>query len=229
MRTKFLINPSSGAGGGKHIGKRLHEACGRLGRVEEKDYSLEWICRGQVVEQACRAAATWDRVLAVGGDGTVRQVVEGLVKARRNVALGVIPRGTGNDFSGAIGCYQPLRRAPILALEPVLEWLMSAPSTPVDVLTINDDIFFVSYCSIGFDAQVCCVDEQLRERPRMRALLHGRTVNDCTYVALGFKSCRVRLPGLRMHLYAVEGGWMDIDVRSGSRSLIVSNVSSYVG
>jgi diacylglycerol kinase (ATP) len=229
MRTKFLINPSSGAGGGMHIWKRLDEACVRLGRVAEKDYSLEWTCHGQVVEQACRAAVKWDRVLAVGGDGTVRQVVEGLVKARRSVALGVIPRGTGNDFSRAIGCYHLWRRRRALGLEPLLEWLMTAPPSPVDVLTINDDIFFVSYCSIGFDAQVSRVYEHLRERPKMRALLQGRTVNDCTYAMLGLKSWRTRLPELRIHLDTMDAGWMDVDVRGGTCSLIVSNVSSYAG
>ena len=209
--------------------KRLHEACVRLGRVAERDYSLEWTCRGQVVEQACRAAAKWDRVLAVGGDGTVRQVVEGLVKARRNVAFGVIPQGTGNDFSRAIGCYHLDRRRHALGLEPLLEWLMSVPTRSVDVLTINDDIFFVSYCSIGFDAQVCRVYEQVRERPKMRALLQGRRVNDCTYNCARTQILAYKTSRARINLDTMEAGRIDVDVRSGTCSLIVSNVSSYAG
>ena len=69
MRVKFLLNPMARAQGGQRLWNRLQEACTSLGYVEGKDYRLEWTRAGQAVEQACRAAGEWDRVVAVGGDG----------------------------------------------------------------------------------------------------------------------------------------------------------------
>ena len=54
---------------------------------------------GHAVEIAAWAATRNDRVIAVGGDGTVREVVAGLVQAGAGAHFGVIPAGTGNDFA----------------------------------------------------------------------------------------------------------------------------------
>src|SRR5262245_16803374 len=116
MRVKFLINPIARAQGGQRLWNRLQEACASLGYLEGKDYSLEWTHAGHAVEQASRAAAEWDRVVAVGGDGTVRAVAEGLFRAGTGAALGVIPQGTGNDFARVIGIYQLWTRRRMLGM-----------------------------------------------------------------------------------------------------------------
>ena len=229
MPAKFLINPIAGSGGGSRNWKRLREACTRLGYIEEKDYSFEWTCQSQATEQARRAAGTWQRVLAVGGDGTVRQVAEGLIKAGTGAVLGVIPQGTGNDFSRTIGIYHYWRKACLTAIEPVIKWLMTAPAAPVDVLVANDELLFLSYCSIGFDAQVARAYERIRHHPKMRAVLRGRVMNECTYAVLGLKYCRTRLPELRICLDTAQTGWKEIGIHGGTCTLIVSNVSSYAG
>ncbi|WP_170252817.1 diacylglycerol/lipid kinase family protein [Vogesella mureinivorans] len=55
--------------------------------------------------EAALSGARW--VVAVGGDGTVHEVVNGLMSvpeaARRDVALAVLPTGTGNDFVRSLG------------------------------------------------------------------------------------------------------------------------------
>lgn len=55
--------------------------------------------RGHAAELARQAAQRSDVVVAVGGDGTVHEVVSGLVKSGTDARLGVIPVGTGNDFA----------------------------------------------------------------------------------------------------------------------------------
>jgi diacylglycerol kinase family enzyme len=51
------------------------------------------------------AAAGVGRVIAVGGDGTINEIVSGLmsVAADHRPALGVVPRGTANDFASSAG------------------------------------------------------------------------------------------------------------------------------
>ena len=47
----------------------------------------------------------YDMVIAMGGDGTVHEVINGLMKVPERIRpiLGVVPAGSGNDFSHAIG------------------------------------------------------------------------------------------------------------------------------
>ena len=229
MAVKFLINPISGTSAGPRLWEALRAACTQLGYVAGEDYSLEWTGRGHTVEQAHRAAAAWDRVVAVGGDGTVRQVAEGLVTAGTGAALGVIPQGTANDFSRAVGLYDLWHRRQALGIEQVIEWLMTAPTSPVDVLTANDQLYFMSYSSVGFDAQVCRAYARIRHYPPLRAVLRGRLINECAYAMLALRHSRLRLPELRLRLDSAETGWTEEHTRHAMRALILSNVSSYAG
>ena len=53
---------------------------------------------------AARAGARC--VVAVGGDGAVHEVANGLLAARSQAVLGVVPIGTGNDFAKLVGVYR---------------------------------------------------------------------------------------------------------------------------
>jgi len=83
------------------------------------------------------------RVVAVGGDGTVHEVLKGL---RPDQALGVVPVGSGNDFARMLGVH---RLAPAEALKRAL----SAPGRRVDLGLVNGEPFGASL-GLGFDAGV---------------------------------------------------------------------------
>jgi lipid kinase YegS len=88
-----------------------------------------------------------DLLIAAGGDGTLNEVVHGLMdlsKAARP-ALGVVPLGTANDF--ASGCGIP--RDPEQALALCLE----GQRVPVDVGKANEH-WFLNAASVGFGAAV---------------------------------------------------------------------------
>jgi diacylglycerol kinase (ATP) len=50
-------------------------------------------------------------VIAVGGDGTVHEAVNGLLRAGGETELALIPRGTGDDFARALGVHGDFREA----------------------------------------------------------------------------------------------------------------------
>jgi len=229
MPVKFLINPIARAQGGQRLWNTLQKACAHLGYVEAKDYSLEWTRSGSTVEQARRAAADWDRVLAVGGDGTVRAVAEGLYKAGTGAALGVIPQGTGNDFARAMGIYQIWARHRVLGMDEIVKRLVTGPTTAVDVLSLNDQLFFMCYCGVGWDARVCRAYAQLRQHRTMQVALRGRIINECIYAMLALRYWTTRLPGLSLRLDMPETGWTAVDIRPGACAVIVTNVASYAG
>ena len=229
MPVKFLINPFAREQGGGRLWTVLSDACARLGYVAGKDYHLEWTRAEDTSEQARQAADAWDRVVAVGGDGTVRAVAEGLLKAGTGAALGVIPQGTGNDFARVMGLHQLWTRRRRFGVETVVERLATGPTTRVDVLAANDRLYFVSYCGIGWDALVCRSYTRLRRHPAFRMVIRGRLLNECAYALLALRFGMRRLPELRLRLHTPEAGWVSTVTPAGASAVLVSNVASYAG
>lgn len=57
---------------------------------------------GDAAETARREGGRYDLVVAVGGDGTLNEVVSGLVQLRRPPLLGYLPQGSTNDFAASL-------------------------------------------------------------------------------------------------------------------------------
>ena len=101
------------------------------------------------VELAQQAAAEKkDAVFAVGGDGTIGNVVNGLVGS--NTALGVLPAGTANVWSIELGL-QPFAWTRPWVLRKNASLLANAPCYAVDVGTCNQ-FNFMMWAGIGLDA-----------------------------------------------------------------------------
>jgi lipid kinase YegS len=88
-----------------------------------------------------------DLVIAAGGDGTVNNVVHGLMDlpTAARPALGLVPLGTANDF--ATGCGIPHDPDQALAL------CLEGKATPIDVGKANEH-WFLNAASIGFGAEI---------------------------------------------------------------------------
>jgi diacylglycerol kinase (ATP) len=94
-------NPQSGRGANN---RRWAEITARLSQAMPQAQFLveETTAPGSAKEQAAALAAKGcEVVVAAGGDGTVRDVMEGLLGSR--AALAILPLGTGNDFAREIG------------------------------------------------------------------------------------------------------------------------------
>jgi len=101
---------------------------------------------GHVAELAA-SAPSGATVVAVGGDGTIHQVVKGLIAGGASGrVLGVLPVGSADDFAFALGLDRhdlPGAVARLLANEPTL----------IDLPTVNGEPF-VNALGVGFDAEV---------------------------------------------------------------------------
>ncbi|MBW3592720.1 MAG: hypothetical protein KY396_03405, partial [Actinobacteria bacterium] len=94
----FLVNPASANGS---TGRRWPEIARHATRAGLTGETLMSERPGHLTELAEQAAAGGARlVVAVGGDGTVHEIVNGLLRAPRggDVELAVLSRGTGKDF-----------------------------------------------------------------------------------------------------------------------------------
>ena len=111
IKTVFLVNPAAENGAaGRRWPELAHEAAS-LGLQGDTRFSER---PGHLTELAREAAADADLLVAVGGDGTVNEVVNGI--AGLDVELALIPRGTGGDFVRTFGIPRKLDRAVEVAL-----------------------------------------------------------------------------------------------------------------
>ncbi len=102
---------------------------------------------GHGTDLAARAAREGARcVVAVGGDGTVHEVANGLLRQRTDAVLGVVPIGTGNDFAKLVGVY---RHSPVRAVRR----LVTARTAAFDVGRALGE-YFVNSMGFGFGPEV---------------------------------------------------------------------------
>jgi len=154
----FIVNPAAGRGAAAGYMTVVREAIARLGlraviAVTEGRRHAEALA-SRLVSDGC------DPIIAVGGDGTVNEVANGIIG--RDVTLGVVPAGSGNDFIHALGFPARFSRT---------DWalLCRADAIEMDVGLCNDR-YFVNGMGFGFDAQVAASRE--REGARRGYLLH---------------------------------------------------------
>jgi YegS/Rv2252/BmrU family lipid kinase len=139
----LIYNPVAGRG---RAPAALAEAT-RLLDAARADYVVHHTQGPGHATELASAAPAGATVVAVGGDGTVHQVVKGLLTSgATDRVLGVLPVGSGDDFAFALG----LDRhdvsgavARLLANEPHL----------IDLPTVNGEPF-VNALGVGFDAEV---------------------------------------------------------------------------
>jgi diacylglycerol kinase (ATP) len=98
--------------------------------------------------KAIRAGCNY--VIAAGGDGTLNEVVNGIASPRRarEICVGVVPLGTGNDFARSLGLPA--------TLEENIDILRSKQTAPIDLVRVRSDRtrYFVNVSTGGFSGLV---------------------------------------------------------------------------
>jgi len=154
-RMKLILNPASDKGRTAKIGEALQSLLHERAEIERQKgvhYDLDWELterRGQATEFAAKAANdNFDIVVAVGGDGTVHEVMNGLmqVEKKKRPRLGVIPVGSGNDFAHNVKLPDDHTEA--------IHCLFGDMTHPVDIGVIKSDkgkqTYWDNTLSIGF-------------------------------------------------------------------------------
>lgn len=118
-KCRVIVNPAAGGGSAKRavpeIKRMLDEAAldYRLLQTENSGHAIELALEASMM--GCKV------VVAAGGDGTVNEVINGLIKAEQHgaspVAMGVLSIGRGNDFAHGVGIPYGLDKAVDLLLK----------------------------------------------------------------------------------------------------------------
>ncbi len=149
QKTKLIVNPNADLG-------RAWRWAADLRPVVEEFGGADWtgtVYPTHATEIARQAAEEgYELVIAVGGDGTVHEVINGLMRvpAEKRPRLGVVPLGSGNDFAYSIG----MKKNSALAARQVL----TGKPHPIDVGRLQDGRGRIEYwdntVGIGFDTTV---------------------------------------------------------------------------
>src|SRR5512143_713857 len=148
-KVKIILNPVADMGNAWRVADDLRPLISEFGNA---DWSGT-VYPTHATELAQKAGEQgYDMVIAMGGDGTVHEVVNGLMRlpSERRPALGVVPVGSGNDFAHAINV--PMKSD--LALARALHGEVST----IDIGLMTDEHgrkeYFDNTLGMGFDAVV---------------------------------------------------------------------------
>lgn len=137
----FLINQRSGVDRKKAIAESIE----RTLDMEKYSYEIQYTQYEKHGTALAKQAASQGvyGVIAVGGDGSVNDVVHGLKGS--NTLLGIIPKGSGNGMARTLDIP--------LSVDKAIEIINRDQALEIDVCYANNDAF-VSNAGVGFDALV---------------------------------------------------------------------------
>jgi len=197
MNPFLVVNPKSGGGAtGRTFGAMRGTIERALGKVDVAMTERP----GHGIDLARQAAlAGHPLVIAVGGDGTIHEVVNGLMQARsggygtkaEDTQLGIIGQGTGGDFRKTLGIEHRLDR--------YVEAIASGKQRRVDVGRFTGggkaSHYFVNILSVGMGG---LVDRYVAESPRLfggKAAYFGASLRALLNARLGNVRCTLTRDG----------------------------------
>ncbi len=162
-RYKVIVNPTAGRGAARRAIPAIEEA------LTEHGLGYDLVCTEFPWHAADIAEAAilqgFDSLIAVGGDGTTNEIINGMVRARQagagTAALGIIPIGGGNDFAFGMGLP--------LGFHKSIKVLAAHETRLVDIGYLSggqypEGRFFGNGVGIGFDAVVSFIAAKKRLR-----------------------------------------------------------------
>lgn len=148
LPTFFLINPASGNGNVKVTLPLIRREFSRQGIP----FDLHVTTRpGEATEVARAVSGSFRALVAVGGDGTINEVLNGM--GAENV-LGVLATGSGNDFSRALALPKSLEKMVQVLAAQRTRHIDRGYITTIDLRSARRTRSFLNAVGIGLDASV---------------------------------------------------------------------------
>jgi diacylglycerol kinase family enzyme len=237
MRALLVMNPKATTTSRRTRDVLAHALAGELEtEVGETRH------RGHAAELARRAAHDgFDLVVALGGDGTVNEVVNGILTAELPEGaprpdLGVVPGGSTNVFARALG----LPNDPVEATGVLLDAIHEGRRRPVS-MGMADDRYFTFTAGFGYDAAVVgIVEEHRREGRKSTGALYIRSAVGHFYRGMDRRNAPITMkePKIGPETLPLEGGeipelFMAIVTNTspwtylGNRPIVVTPESSF--
>lgn len=197
----LAINPASGRGRAQRQAKLAGEYF-RSRDIDVREIEGRSLRDFREKLLICLDSEEVSGVIALGGDGFIHEIIQHLVS--RDIPLGVIPCGTGNDFARSIGVFD-------LPFSRQLELIEKHDATHIDLGRVQDQ-WFAAILSSGFDALV-------NDRANSMRWPRGRMRYNIAMIE--------KLIALRPHSYRIRVDERYLEVQA--TLVTVANGSSYGG
>tara|TARA_B100000902_G_scaffold392929_1_gene446202 strand:- start:47190 stop:48065 length:876 start_codon:yes stop_codon:yes gene_type:complete len=151
MKTKFIVNPFSGIKKHKNIRHILEKNLD----INRFKYDIEFTEKQFHAKEIAKKAVLnkYDLIICVGGDGTLNEITSELIGT--DVAVGILPAGSGNGFAFHNGIEKNITNA--------IKQLNKSVIRKVDSGNVNGKSF-VNVSGIGFDAHIANLFSKLEKR-----------------------------------------------------------------
>ncbi len=174
-RIVFILN------GSRPLKKEMARLIDRVGEMEDMvTETLTTTAPKEAISLAERAGNEGaDIVVAVGGDGTCHEVVNGIMRSEGKPLFAFLPNGTGNDFRKSLGTFNG---------EQWLKTLREGRSRQIDLCEVRhkDDVrYALNISGVGFDGYV--IRTLMRQRENWK--LNGK-VSYATAIVRAFFAFR---------------------------------------
>lgn len=149
----FILNPIAGNGKAKAAKPIIEETM----MENQLDYEIVFTSKPKEAT-SISLSYQYDVVVAVGGDGTINEVIAGLIE-RQDRVLGIIPAGTGNDLSRSLNIPFNTKDA--------LELILNGEPQKIRVGESNGHSF-INISSVGFDVDVLVNVENIKKKVKSK-------------------------------------------------------------
>ena len=145
----FIVNPNARSGLGQKVWKDLETILNKE-KIEYRVYFTKYQKHATAIASEITSAEGEHTIIALGGDGTVNEVVNGITNYEQTI-FGYIPIGSSNDFARGL----ELPKDPVEALRVVLAKPHLHPMDIAELRYKNKIRRFAVSAGIGFDADIC--------------------------------------------------------------------------
>lgn len=212
MKHIFILNPAAGNG---KVAKEIHPLIINACKNRDVDYEIHRTvslgdARNFTKNRCAQSGDEIVRFYACGGDGTVNEVLNGLI-GYNNAELSIIPSGTGNDFVRNFDNWQVFRdveaqmdgtSTKIDALEYELLDLSDEDEQFFEAASVKTKGFALNMFNLGFDAQAVAKAAQLKKKPLVSGTM--------AYI-LGVLQVLIKLKSVKMEVQFQDGTTMNGD------------------
>lgn len=160
MKHCFVVNPSAGKGKPVKLIPEIETIC-KQRSLDFEIYQTEGKSDAISFVKRCTSRGEDTRVYAVGGDGTLNDVLNGIEDFDKTVLVSV-PCGTGNDFVKTLNT----SHADALDINAAID---SAP-IQIDYLNVAQKRC-INICNVGLDSIACYYMQQFKKLPLMKGSL----------------------------------------------------------
>jgi YegS/Rv2252/BmrU family lipid kinase len=205
MRYKFIIKPP--------LKKELEREILELKKENEVDFELTE--KGEDSPKSAKNLTKraikegFERIIVCGGDGLLNEAINGIMteKIPENFVVGVVPTGSGNNFSKALGIPKDIKKA--------FEIIKSEKKTLADVGKVNQK-YFINCFSLGFDAKINDLANKIKEN-------YSFLPRSLSYLFAALKEIIFQIPSYEMEITG------EINFKEKLVLVAITNSPSYGG